>query len=166
MKCRILALHPHTAGVAFVAFDSPLNPIDWGIKEVRGARKNVRSLALVAKLVERLQPTVMVLADRHGPRDRTTPRVRRLQSLIMNFAEGDGIDVAVFTRADIRHCFGSIGAVTRYEIAQAVAARIHVFRDRLPRTPSIWRSQTERLGLFDAAALAMTYYCRTMAESL
>lgn len=159
-----MALHPHTAGVAFVAFDSPLNPIDWGIKEVRGTRKNALSLALVAKLVERLQPSVIVLADRHGPCDRTTPRVRRLQALIVNYAESDAIDVALFTRSDIRHCFGSVGAVTRYEIAQAIAARVHVLRDRLPKSPSIWRSQTERLGLFDAASLAMTYYCKMHAR--
>ena len=161
---RILALHPHTAGIAFVAFDSPLNPVDWGVKEVRGARKNARSLIIVGRLVERLQPSMLILADRQGPQDRPTPRIRRLQKQLQNYAEGESIDVALFSRADIRHSFQSVGAVTRYEIAQAVAARIHVFRDRLPKAPSIWRSQTERLGLFDAASLAMTYYCLTSKQ--
>lgn len=161
---RILALHPVTGGVAYVAFDAPLVPHRWGVAEVRGRRKNAKSLAAAAKLIDQLQPNVVVLANRNGSHDRTIPRVRRLHRLIVNYVEGQAIEVRCFDKSDIHDCFRDVGAVTRYEIAQSIAARIDVLKYRLPPVPTPWRSQTERLGLFDAAALAMTYYCRASKD--
>lgn len=157
---RILALHPVTGGLAYAAFDGPLAPHRWGVTEVRGHRKNANSLAAAAKLIERLQPDVVVLPNRNDPHTRTISRVRRLHRLIENYVEGQAIELRCFGKSDIRDCFRDVGATTRYEIAQSIAARIDVLKHRLPPVPTPWRSQTERLGLFDAAALAMTHYCR------
>lgn len=49
--------------------------------------------------------------------------------MITAYAEGRGLDVYAYTRADIRASFADTGATTRYEIAQVIAGRIHAFSD-------------------------------------
>ena len=156
-KDSVLALYPFSRGLAFVFFEGPLSPVDWAVKEVRGAQKNARSLEMAKRLIGRLQPDVVVLDDRAG---RRSQRIRRLQRLIASHAEGQVIEVQRFTRREIRQCFGTLGASTRYEIAQVIASRIDAFSHRVPPVRKIWKSEAPRMKLFDAASLAMTFYCR------
>lgn len=156
----VLALHPHARGVAFALFESPLSPIDWGVKRVTGGEKNAQSLEVIKCLVERLQPDILVLEDLTSGRVRRSRRIRRLQWLIASYGEGQSIEVHWINRQDIRECFKAVGAVTRYEIAQAIASQIHAFGHRLPPVRQIWMTEDARMGLFDAASLVMTHYCQ------
>lgn len=52
-----------------------------------------------------------------------------------------------------------VGAVTRYQIAPAIAGQVPAFEDLPPRTPKIWEGETSRIHLFDAASRVMTRYC-------
>ena len=156
----VLAIYPFTRGLAFALFESPLSPVDWGVKDIRSVRKNALALEAAEQLIERLQPDVLVLEDFSGKSSDKGERVRRLQQLIANFAAGEAIEVHRYSRKHIRECFKPVGAVTRYEIAQAIASRIHAFGHRLPPVRKIWKSEAARMGLFDAAALALTFYCR------
>jgi len=36
----VLSIYPNTRGFAFVLFEGPLSPFDWGVKEVRGRGKH------------------------------------------------------------------------------------------------------------------------------
>jgi hypothetical protein len=155
----VLSVYPFTRGFAFALFEAPLSPIDWGVKDIRGHDKNARSLEAVKQLIERAQPDILALEDCRGPYDRRSLRIARLQRLIKGYAEGQAVDVHAFTRKDIRQCFKASGAVTRYEIAQAIAAQVHAFGHRLPPVRKIWKSEDARMSLFDAASLVMTFYC-------
>ena len=87
--------------------------------------------------------------------------MRRLQSLVANHAKGQALEVCTFTRNEIRECFKATGAATRYEIAQVIASQIHAFSHRLPPPRKPWKSEDSRMGLFNAAALVLTFYCQT-----
>lgn len=158
---RVLAIHPMTRGFAFALFESNLSPLDWGTKDIRGRHKNARTLEAARRLIEQAQPEVLVFEEAAGPHSRRGRRLNRLLRLIANHATGQSIEVHSYSRATIRECFKDVGAVTKYEIAQAIAARVAAFGHRLPRLRKDWMSEDVRMGLFDAASLAMTFYCRT-----
>lgn len=156
-----LAIYPLYRGFAFTVFESPLSPVDWGIKEVRGDRKNARSLEAAKHLIERLQPVALVLESAADAQYRRGERIRRLQRLIANYAQGQSLEVYAYTRNDIRECFKAVGAMTRYETAQVIASQIHAFSHRLPPPRKPWKSEDARMGLFNAAALVLTFYGQT-----
>jgi hypothetical protein len=160
-KESVLAVNLFTRGFAFTLFEGPLAPVDWGVKDIRGGEKNAKSLEAAKSLIERLQPDVLVLEDFSGPRGRRTERIRRLQRLIASHADGQAIEVRSYSRKNIRECFKAIGALTRYEIAQAIASQVHAFGHQLPPVRKIWMSEDARMSLFDAASLVMTFYCRS-----
>ena len=155
----VLAVYPFTRGIAFTLFEGPLSPIDWGVKDVRGSRKNAASLEVTKQLIERLQPDILVLLDLSRTSGRRSERIRRLQRLIEIHGLAQAIEVHRFTREDIRKCFKGAGAATRYEIAQTIASHVHALGHRLPPVRKIWKSEDARMGLFDAASLVMTFFC-------
>lgn len=73
-------------------------------------------------------------------------------------AATQGVHAPVYDRDVVRSCFAGVGASTRYEIAQAIAERIPAFDHRMPRYRKPWLAEDARQSLFDAAALAITYF--------
>lgn len=155
----VLAIHPFTRGLAFALFESPLSPVDWGIKEVRGGNRNTRCLAAATALLDRTKPDIVIIEDSSGLYARRSRRIRRLQSLIANAVTGAGLDLRHYPRECIRDCFKGTGAVTRHEIAEAIAAQIPALADRLPPVRRVWESEDPRMALFDAASLVLTHCC-------
>lgn len=154
----VLAFHPTTHGYAFVLFEAPDAPFDWAVREIRGRDKSRKTLEALRQLVERYHPDVVV-TDQVSPKDsRRTSRMRRLHRRIEHLAATQGIELQRFTRRDIRAVFECSGAVTKHEIAEAIAAMIPAFAHRLPRKRKIWMSEDPRQGLFDAAALGLCHF--------
>lgn len=161
----VLALRPFGRGFAFVLLESTLSPVDWGIKEIRGGKWNARCLAAVRNLIEMQRPEVIVIPAKSTTSHERSSRIDRLLALIVNHASGQSITVCRYGEADIRACFAGIGANTRYEIAQAIASQVPAFAHRLPPVRKSWDPIDTRMYLFDAAALAMTYYASADPEN-
>ena len=157
----VLAIHPISLGMTYALFEAPLSPIDWGLKDTRGRRRNARSLEVAKHLIDSLRPDTLVFEECIGPHSRRAQRVKRLLRLIATYAVGQGIEVHSYSRASIRECFRESGAVTRYEIAQTIAGQIEAFGHRLPPLRKAWMAEDTRMWLFDAASVAMTFYCQT-----
>jgi len=154
----VLAIYPTTYGIAFVLMKSPLAPIDWGIKGVPGRDKNALLLKKVSALLDANQPDVVVLEEPTEPRVRRSPRIERLTRAIEFLAQEQVIDVKRYSRSIVQDCFIQLGARTRYETAVAIASRILAFERFLPPRRKLWMSEDVRMGIFGAAALALTYY--------
>jgi Holliday junction resolvasome RuvABC endonuclease subunit len=153
----ILAVVPTPHGFSFVLFEGPEAPFDWGTKDIRGKQKNAKTLDGVKAILCRYHPEGLILeSTRHGTR--RTARIRRLLCMLAHLADTEGITVARYTREDIRACFSSVGAKTKYEIAKAIANQIPAFMHRLPPIRKIWMSEDPRQSLFDAAALGISHY--------
>lgn len=154
----VLAFHPSARGVGWVAFESALSPLDWAV--IR-SNKNAKCLARIRRLIDLYHPdTVVFEAFEHG-RTRRVDRVQRLCRAVVHLAASRAIATPIYSRAAIRTCFASVGAVTRYEIAEAIAIQIEAFESWLPPKRRAFMDQDARLGLFNAAAVGLTHFAVT-----
>lgn len=160
----VLSVYPTSRGLAFVIFEGSESPYDWGVTEVKGPNKNKRTLSLIKKLLVRYRPDVLVVEDTSAAGSRRSMRVRRLHRLIAHLAATEHVDLHRYTRSDIVSCFSTIGALTKHEIAQAIAKHIPAFVHRIPRPRKPWMSEDPRQSLFDAAALGITHFANQISS--
>lgn len=154
----ILAIHLQTRGFAYVLFGESRIPIDWGVYDARGADKNARSLIRINSLLELHTPDVMVLQDMS---ERGTPRARRIRELnrrAAELADQRGVRVKTYSRAQVIGYFAEFGAVTKQQIAEAIAKHIPALDLYVPPARKSWMSENARMGIFDAAALAWMFF--------
>jgi hypothetical protein len=148
-------------GFAFVLFEGPLAPFDWGVSEIIGAKKNDSALRRIQTIIERYHPDTLVIENFSAQR---SERLRALSLGLRHMAVASGMNVCHYDRAAIRRCFASVGARTKYEIAQAIAREIPEIGYRLPPIRKIWMNEDHRQSLFDAASLGITYFqCRSIS---
>lgn len=152
----VFAFHASSRGFGYVAFEGPFSPHDWGTVAARGD-KNATCLRRLEKLLDRLQPECLLLEERHGVANRSD-RISRLYKSITAICVSRSIELAVYRLDDIKACFRSVGAVTRQEIAEAVARQIPAFDHKVPRPRRPWESEARSMALFCAAALVLTHY--------
>ena len=154
----VLAIYPSTRGFAFVVFEGPESPFDWGTKEFRGADKNAHSLSAITALIEHYRPQAIVIEDFTDDGARRSSRIRRLYRSLVRLAQAECVDLFRYSKTQVRHSFASVGATTKYEIATAIARHIPAFGHHLPRVRKAWMNEDGRQNLFDAAALGLTHY--------
>jgi hypothetical protein len=159
----ILSVYANARGFGFALFEGHLAPVDWGIVEVRGENRNRECVGRVSVLLGRYEPAVLVIRDisRRVPR-----RIRNLNEAIIALAETQGISIFVYSRAQVRQCFEYLGTPTKQYIAEVIAKHIPAFERYVPPVRKIWKSEDSRMGLFDAAALALTFFQKQGGEQL
>ena len=157
----ILAVSASPRGFAFVVFARPDQPFDWGVKEVRGNRKNARCLLAIKKLIREYRPEAVVIEETRAG-SRRGPRIRALYRAVVELAGREQVKIVQYTKAQVRAAFAAENAWTRPEIARAVAKRIPAFAPRLPPLRKIWMSEDPRQSLFDAAALGAVFYAGSL----
>jgi Holliday junction resolvasome RuvABC endonuclease subunit len=156
----VLALYPMIQGFAYVLFDGPSRPLDWGVcyLSIPLKARNTAALARIDQMIARLQPSALAIEDYADHDWRRPIRHAIFYRALTHAARVRGIDVHRFTRTDIRSCFASVGARTWDEIAEAIAREFVEFAHRLPRRRRVWDKQQKGMGLFIAASLGITYY--------
>lgn len=154
----VIAIHPTSRGFGWTLFETPNRLATWAIADAPGSDKNAKSLERVEKLFDTYSPSVVVLEEFESKPARRSDRVKRLYRAIIRLAEKHNMEVRIYPRTAVEDCFQSVGAKTRYEIAQAVAMHVDALRHALPPKPKLWHSEHRRMGLFQAAALALTYF--------
>jgi hypothetical protein len=162
----VLAIYLTSRGFAYVAFEGPLSPIDWGVARKDGEGKNGYCLKLAAALFLRYGPDVLVLQDTSPAGTRRSPRIVALNVAISELAERPGILVHAYTRERVRSAFGHLASPTKHAIAEAIAKNIPWFERRLPPPRKPWSAEDARMGIFDAAALALTFFHDTAGGAL
>jgi len=153
-----LAIHPTSRGFGWIVFEGPFSPHDWGLALARGGDKNTKCLRQIEKLFSRFEPETVVLEAFGRRRSARADRIERLGRAIVALAKERGIEIAVYTRGEIKTCFASVGAVSRQEIAEAVSRHVPALHHRLPKPRRPWQSDHPRMALFCAAALVLTHH--------
>jgi hypothetical protein len=157
----VLSLYPNSRGFGYVLFEGPLSPFDWGVKELRGPAKHRRILKFLEQLLDRYRPVVLVLEDWT---DETFQRIDRIVDLyvaILALAKRKAIHVVRIPMTKVRKHFAHRNALTKYDIALHIAKIIPAFSFQIPPKPTSWRSEHARQGLYDAAAVGLSFYgCR------
>jgi Holliday junction resolvasome RuvABC endonuclease subunit len=156
----LLSIYPFSRGFAFVLFEGPDNPFDWGVKEIKEKHKNTKTLDEIKKIIDRYYPEILVIEDTTGKDSRRTSRIRKLYRMLVHLAEAECVELHRYSKSEVKACFASVGASTKFEIAKAIATQIPAFAHRIPRLRKIWMSEDPRQSLFDAAALGLTYFAR------
>lgn len=154
----VLAVYPSARGFAFTLFEGPLSAIDWGVRRARGQRKNELYLRIVDAMLARHRPDVVVLQDTSSKGTHRSRRVSSLNTAIGELAERHGIPVYAYSRAQVRLAFGHLLFTSKHAIAKEIAEHISVFERYLPPPRKPWMAEDGRMGLFDAAALALTFF--------
>jgi hypothetical protein len=155
---RLFAIYPNSYGFAFVVFEGSLAPVAWGIKNVRGKRKNKQCLRYIKATLKRYEPDAMVLQDMSPTGTVRARRITVLNDSIQEMAEDFDIPTYLISRAQVRNAFVYLGVTTKQAIAEAVAKHVPAFARYLPPVRKPWMSEDARMGLFDAAALAWTFF--------
>jgi hypothetical protein len=155
---HVLAVYLSTRGFGFVLFEGPLSPVEWGVKDIRRSGKNEACLLAIAKMLEGYQPGMLVLQDTTERGTLRAKRIRHLNLTIAELADGVGIERIAFSRGDVMRAFASVGALNKRQVAETIARRIPAFERYLPPVRKAWMSEDSRMSLFDAAALALTFF--------
>lgn len=152
----VLSLSPYTRGFGYAVFEGPLNPVDWGVKEVR-TDKNAISLQKIENLIDFYHPDVLVFEDYYGA-NRRGKRILSLLSLINKLATRKRITTKPYPRLRVRQAFETIGAFTKFEISRAIANEWPELEPYLPPYRKPWMSEDSRMSMFDAISLAVTFF--------
>jgi len=153
----IFAIHATDRGFGYVAFEGPFTPYDWGIVFARGD-KNAVCLRKIEIMLDRFAPETLLLEAYGKGTSLRSERIARLYRSIISVAAHRSVNVVVYSRADIKAAFKTVGASTRQEIACAVARHVDAFRHRLPKPRKPWESEDRRMALFSAGALVLTHF--------
>jgi hypothetical protein len=148
----ILAFYPHARGFSYVVCEGPLSLIDWGMSDIPAKRKSRVCLRRLSALIDRYDPDAVV--TRRLPEG----RFAGLSEAIVELVESRGVIGQIFSRNEIREAFAPLGLATRYAIAETIAKQIPVLAAYTPPVRKIWFGEDRRMGLFDAAAMALTFY--------
>lgn len=71
----VVAVYPSTRGFGYAVFDGPEILVDWGVRSIRGARKNTRSLEKIRDLIALYPPDALVFEDYRGEGSRRARRI-------------------------------------------------------------------------------------------
>lgn len=154
----ILSVYPFSRGFAFVLFEGPESPYDWGVREIKEKHRNTKTLEAIKHLIDRYRPEVLVIEDTVEGRYRRSSRIKKLYRMLTHLANTEFVDLTRFPQEAVQRYFSGVGARTKYEIAQAIARQIPAFGHRIPPIRKAWMSTDPRQSLFDAAALGLVYY--------
>jgi hypothetical protein len=156
-----LSVHLNTRGFAFVLFESPLAPFDWGTPEIRGVRKHERCMEKVAAIIDQYQPEGLVLQDMSNEGTQRAERIVKLNADIIRLAKARDLPVFLYSREIVRDTFfQQHGVRTKQDIAELIAKSVPAFQRYLPSPRKPWESEDARMGLFDAAGLGLVFYQR------
>ena len=152
---RVMAISPTSRGFGFVVFESQTSLIEWAVKTVR-QKKEESTLAKVLKLFRLYKPETVVVEDYQD--SRLGKRNQKLLSAICDLAGREGLKSRRFSVSRVKRIFRTFGAKTKHEIAKAVSQQLPELTSLLPPPRKAWESEGYRMPIFDAAALALTYF--------
>ena len=159
---RVLAIDPTTRGFGFAVFESQTTLIDWGVKSTR-TEKQAKTLTKIRELIRHYQPQVLVFEDCAGRGSRRCRRIKCLLHSLRDLALRERLTCRRLSPAQVRRIFQVFGATTKHQIALAVAQQLPELAPNLPPYRKPWMSEDYRMAIFDATALALTYYyCRPL----
>ena len=153
----VLAVDPMVRGFAFTIMEGPNQLIDWGIKRI-DEKKNRKCLERITEILENYQFDAVILEDYKGKGSRRYPRVQQLIEAIHDLAAKKGIPTYRFSRNDIKKTFLQTEATTKHAIATEIAKDFPQLGPYLPPPRKIWLPESDRINIFDAASLALTFF--------
>lgn len=160
-KSRVLVLDPFTKGFGFVVLEGTDKLVDWGLKYVPVEDKNGHCLKQVERLLRIYRPDILILEDCSVKTCRRRSRARRLIEDIAALATQQRVKTRHVSMERVRRTFEKSGT-TKHQIAMEIASGFTEFASYIPHIlpRKIWMAEDDRMSIFDAAAMALSYYRR------
>lgn len=157
---RVLAIDPTPRGFGFIVLEGPRTVVDWGVRSGRAVsiQREQQLLSRIGDLLRQYRPRIVILENGDAPGSRRCGRVKLLIESAANLAVWEGVAVRRVAVSNVRKAFSSFGARTKHEIARVVAMQLPEIAAWLPKPRSLWTGEDYRMAVFDAAALALTYF--------
>lgn len=156
-EVRVLAIDPGGSKFGFAVFEGESRLIDFGLRRIRKERRG-DGIRRVIELLDCYQPQAMVIEDVSSKHAGRSPRIGRFVSAVLALGSRRNVQTCSFTRARMRAAFLQAGAFTKEQIAATIADRFPILALRLPPKRRPWMSEDNRLNLFEATALALTFF--------
>jgi len=153
----VMSIYPNCHGFAYVVFTGAAL-FDWGMSDAHGRSKNKICLRRLSRLLDRYEPDVLVLREASfliAPRDR---RIAAFIETIEELASTKPVTTVQVSREQVRNSFRYLMSPTRLAIVEAITKRMPELQSFVPPIRKIWESEDRRMGLFDAVALALTFF--------
>ena len=112
----------------------------------------------IFSLVDFYNPDILIVEDTTDPSSRRCQRVQKLIQNILKECQARKLQASKYSRSTIRGVFEQFNAKTKYMIAKKIVEWLPVLQARLPPERKPWMSEDYRMGIFDAVALAITFY--------
>lgn len=161
---RVFAVDPGTHGFGYAVFEGSARLVDWRTKDIR-KNKEFATIATLEELLRRFEPDVLVVENCAHHSSRRSERITLLVEKMLATARKLGVKGHALPVAHVYRQFAQSGARNKHEIAAALAKRFPGLAPRLPRKRKPWESEDSRMGIFDAAALGLTYYLRERSKT-
>jgi Holliday junction resolvasome RuvABC endonuclease subunit len=152
-----LAIDPASRGFGFAVMEGQKTLVDWGVKRTRSDKK-AETLLKVWKLIRHYRPRMLILENGNAKGSRRCKRVRKLLTDIRAMAENKRVKTRSVSLLLVKKVFLAFRATTKHQIAQVIATQLPELAPRLPRQRKLWMPEDYRMSIFDATALALTYF--------
>jgi Holliday junction resolvasome RuvABC endonuclease subunit len=157
LKDVVVALYPGRHGISYAVFQGAAYAVKTGVIR-KTNRTHLDYLKLIEEeIVDVYFPDALVVKRI----EEDNPQLHRSQILVEDIVQSAariGIPCKRYSREDIRKAFAGKGAITKDEIAQAIAIELPEFKSCLPRPRKNFMHEHYRMQIFDAVALALTYF--------
>lgn len=150
---RVLAIDPTHRGFGYVVLEEPDRLVDWGLCQQRSGQGS-DGVRRVRDLVRRLSPDVLVIEDTRCGRCRRNERVRDFLDRVAAATISD-VRLCRVAAATVRARFAALGAKNKDAVARILAAQFPELALSLPPPRKPWKSEDERMAIYDAGAFAM-----------
>jgi hypothetical protein len=153
-QSRILAVSLSSRGFGYAVMEGNSRLIGYG-KKIINKKKNARSLAHIDKLIDRNQPTVLVLQDVNAKGPRRASRIKKLHRNVVTLAKRHKIKVKRIAGTELRTVLLGDPKGTRHEMAVVLAQKFpDELASRLPLKRKFYHSEDARMDIFMAVGLA------------
>lgn len=151
----VLAVDPASQGLGYVLLDGPDKLIDWHFRNTR-RDKDAQPVACLRMLLTHYKPDVLVL-EAFDPKRKAhrSARIVHLLNVFESLAVKSGVRPERISRRSVRVLFAS---KNKYEIARRLAKRYPETEHVRPPQRKIWLPEDRRINIFDALALACTFF--------
>lgn len=161
----VLSIYLNTRGFSFIVFEGPLSPFDWGIREARGSLKGAQCLTRITNVIEQHLPDILVVQDTSEQGTRRAQWIGDLNQAVCRLGQQRNIPVFAYSRDQIRSAFEGYGCPNKQCLAELIAKYIPAFERYVPPPRKPWMSEDSRMGLFDAAALALVFFRKGFGQA-
>jgi|ERR1043166_2975607 Holliday junction resolvasome RuvABC endonuclease subunit len=152
---RVLGIDPTSRGFGYIIFEGK-TPIDWG-NTCSGDNREAAILERLTALEKRWSPDALIIEDYHATGNKRCLRVKLLLAAVEKQVAAIELPTFRISHWSLKRKFQKYGARTKHQRAELVASLFPVLHPRLPRKRKPWMSEADRMSIFVAAGMVMTF---------